>query len=211
MARELVIGAYYRHFKNKLYKVLDIVYHSETKEAMVLYQALYGDFKSYVRPLDMFLSEVDHVKYPEVKAKYRFSRVSLDSEGNVSPIDEDASDYSKAVDLTRGNLEEKGQESSVNKEASFKERQSNIAEVKESESKEDRIASLVEQFLDSKDYADKLDCLLRLRTNINDNLIDLFAESLDIVVDKGDLDTRFKSLKSVLEAHSKYEGARLRR
>lgn len=209
MKRELVIGAYYKHFKNKLYKVLDIVYHSETKEAMVLYQALYGDFKSYVRPLDMFLSEVDHVKYPEVKQKYRFSRVSLDEFGNVSPIDEDNSESvtntvakPESMDSTQSAIKA---ESKIDSE--IEANSDNGANT----DNEARIASLVEKFLDSKEYEDKLDALLLLNNNINDDLIDLFAESLDIVVEKGDLATRVKSLKAVLQAHTKYEGGRLRR
>ena len=203
MKRELVIGAYYKHFKNKLYKVLDIVYHSETKEAMVLYQALYGDFKSYVRPLDMFLSEVDHVKYPEVKQKYRFSRVSLDEFGNVSPIDED---NLESVTNTVAK-----HESMASTQSAIKAESKIVSEIEANTDNEARIASLVEKFLDSKEYEDKLDALLLLNNNINDDLIDLFAESLDIVVEKGDLATRVKSLKVVLQAHTKYEGGRLRR
>ncbi|SEF86720.1 DUF1653 domain-containing protein [Lachnospira multipara] len=194
MSRKLVIGGFYKHFKNKLYKVDNIVYHSETKEALVLYQALYGDFKQYVRPLDMFMSEVDHVKYPEVKQKYRFSQVSLDEFGNVSPIDEAETAFSKAEEVfaTVGQIEA-------------------TSPATDSSSKEDRIASLVEKFLDSKEYEDKLDALLLLNNNINDDLIDLFAESLDIVVEKGNLADRVRSLKAVLQAHTKYEGGRLRR
>ncbi|SDN06956.1 DUF1653 domain-containing protein [Lachnospira pectinoschiza] len=201
MSRKLVIGGFYKHFKNKLYKVDNIVYHSETKEALVLYQALYGDFKQYVRPLDMFMSEVDHVKYPEVKQKYRFSQVSLDEFGNVSPIDEAEATFSKA---------EEGSAAASQAEAVKPVAEATSPET-DSSSKEDRIASLVEKFLDSKEYEDKLDALLLLNNNINDDLIDLFAESLDIVVEKGSLADRVRSLKAVLQAHTKYEGGRLRR
>ena len=72
MERELKIHGVYKHFKGDCYLVEDVANHSETKEKYVVYRRLYGDNSLWIRSLDMFLSEVDHEKYPNVKQKYRF-------------------------------------------------------------------------------------------------------------------------------------------
>lgn len=77
--RELKINGIYKHFKGGLYLVEDIALNSETKEEVVVYRALYGDCKLWIRPKDMFLSEVDREKYPNVKARYRFELQTIDS------------------------------------------------------------------------------------------------------------------------------------
>lgn len=81
--QELELKRVYKHFKGDYYLVEDIVVHSETREKMVLYRPLYGNGKQlYVRPLDMFLSEVDHKKYPNVTQKYRFELQEIESKNN---------------------------------------------------------------------------------------------------------------------------------
>ena len=70
--RRIKLKGIYRHFKGLLVIVEDIALDSETKEKMVVYRELVGNEGLWVRPLDMFLSEVDKKKYPNVKQKYRF-------------------------------------------------------------------------------------------------------------------------------------------
>ena len=68
----LKIKGVYKHFKNNYYILEDVAKHSEKGEKYAVYRQLYGNGELYIRPLDMFLSEVDKNKYPNVKQKYRF-------------------------------------------------------------------------------------------------------------------------------------------
>ena len=77
--REIKINGVYKHFKGDYYLVQDVANDSEAKQPFVVYRRLYGDGSLWIRPLEMFLSEVDHEKYPNVKQKYRFELQEIES------------------------------------------------------------------------------------------------------------------------------------
>lgn len=80
--QELKIKRVYRHFKGDYYLVEDIARHSETNEQYVVYRKLYGDGSLWIRPIEMFLSEVDHGKYPSIEQTYRFQLQDIESKAH---------------------------------------------------------------------------------------------------------------------------------
>lgn len=192
----------YMHFKGKKYQILAIAKHSETMQQMVVYQAMYGDNGIYVRPLDMFLSEVDHVKYPDVKQKYRFAHIGVDE-----VVLEDAPISFVSLD--------KEQDNDMSKEASSLQPQETKKAVREEKHKEDeqeqlQLDPLLLEFLDANTTEDRINILTGLHARITHEMINTIAVVLDLDVPDGDLEDRYAQVKYALFTKKKYEGTRMR-
>lgn len=198
-------GEFYRHFKNKLYQIIAVAKHSETGEQLVIYQALYGDFGVYARPLEMFMSEVDHEKYPDVTQKYRFERVELSS----NTVTETQVKYhtQREYAAENRNLLENSEKQSL---ADSFEQSENMGLSSREEEYEGGINPKVLEFLDSEDFDERYNILVALRDEIDDQMINTLAVALDVVIPEGDIDDRYDQLKMCLRTRQRYESNRLR-
>lgn len=215
MERQLVIGGFYRHFKNKLYQVKAIAYHSETKEKMVVYQALYGDYSLYVRPYDMFMSEVDKKKYPDIYQKYRFEQVYPDGSDmpHVKAQERDDCNIAITQSVKENNEDINSIYDNGNKAQNVMEQDNSIEHDnihKNNDIQDEQVNPLLMEFLDAEDYQQKLNTLTGMRSKLDDKLIDAMAASMEIEVPEGPIDKRYASLRSCILTHAKFECVRLR-
>ena len=184
----------YRHFKGNLYKVICIARDSETLEDMVVYQALYGNYDIYVRPLDNFESKVDINKYPEVSQSNRFELVS--PVANLSP-------QFSAPEVTPIQAPDKVSEeelTSCSKED----------DVRPSESMT-LLKPGVEEFLDADNVIDKVNILENIKNYIDQDDVTIMASVMDIEIDESlPLGERIRQLMHCLDTRGRFETNRLR-
>lgn len=204
MEREIISGQIYKHFKNKFYQIVTVARHSETKEMLVIYQQLYGDFEVYARPLDMFMSEVDHEKYPEVKQKYRFELVKKKSVCNII-LDENKSEQISDEEITL--YRDKKINDFIEESCEV---DNNIVNNIISENEFEKVNPYLLMFLDAETFEEKRNVLIQAKNDIDNRLIDDIAVSLDVTIDEGELEERFKSLLLCLDTFSRYEVNRFR-
>ena len=183
-------GELYRHFKNKLYQIVTVATHSETGEKLVIYQSLYDDFGVYARPLDMFVSEVDHEKYPDVKQKYRFERITPQTKQTDTQV------KSEAV----------GQSAAKLPEAGSVQVQTSKAQVPEADEDQAPNPQLI-KFLDADTLEEKYNILVSMSDTITDRLLDDMAVVMDVVIPEAPLMERYEDLKNIIRTRQHYEFA----
>lgn len=190
----------YKHFKGNLYQVVTIAKHSETGEQLVIYQALYGDFGTYARPLSMFTSEVDREKYPEVKQRFRFELQGADADRQIrESVDGKAESNRQIQDSANSDTQ-----TAMKPAAPADSVPISTAE------EEPALDPLVLEFLDADSYEQKLNILAGLHHRITNEMITTMAISCDIEVNEGDLEERYEELKNCLLTMEKFECNRLR-
>ncbi|MCD8156229.1 MAG: DUF1653 domain-containing protein [Clostridiales bacterium] len=196
-------GEQYLHFKNRRYQVIAVAYHSETMEKCVVYQALYGDFKVYVRPYEMFVSEVDHAKYPDVAQKYRFQY--LEGEGQTAS-DEIAQRAQKIQEVLRADESNKKTANIAGVTAGEERETANDA----GEESGETLNPWLERFLDAEDFDEKYKLVCDMQRDVTDRLIDDIAVVMDLAIPEGDLAERYAQLKYCMRTRQRYEQGRLR-
>ena len=228
----------YKHFKGNYYQVLSIAVHSETREELVIYRPLFDMTEVYARPLDMFLSEVDHDKYPDVEQKYRFALVTgkvknrtpnsdVNTEGedsscemcateNPVPVATDTQDETESV---IGTIEEPKvpvipQNDRTEEPETVEEPENDEAgETEEKEEDDPKNLSLDEglaAFLDASTYAEKIEHLERMRGRIDDNILNTISAALDFESYRDDSEGKYQEILDWLKTKEKYECTRLR-
>ncbi len=193
----------YRHFKGNFYQILAIGKSAEDGSEQVVYQALYEPFDIYVRPLAMFMSEVDRAKYPDAVQRYRFEQTVMQGAAKEQLNTED-----------RGEEKEEAQERP--QEETEPETQERPQKETEPETQDgdldadETLPPLLLAFLDSDTYEEKLRILTALHDTITQDMINTIAMALDIEVAPGELEERYDQVKSCLIMFERYECNRLR-
>jgi len=230
-------GQIYKHFKNNLYQVITPAIKEDTREEMVVYQALYGDYEVYIRTLDNFLEPVDKIKYPSATQNMRFELVEKENlKAESKPEDEKKSDRvlntsaesenkpeNEIEHKTEDNIEAKAKAENKIKDNVETKVENNIEIIQKiSEALKENQKAVQEDvpeefadprllaFCDAATFEEKYQMVKGLRYEITDRLINDIAVVLDVVIPEGTLDSRYEALIKCLQTFCKYEVNRLR-
>lgn len=189
-------GEIYQHFKGKLYRIVTLATHTETGEQLVIYQALYGEFQVFARPLSMFLEKVDAKKYPDAAGKDRFMRIPMAEAAAVSrPV---AAPSENPVELRPAAM---SSENPVEPRPAAASSESSV---------EPQPDPGLLAFLDADSYEEKLEVFASLEGKADLHMLNAIAASLDLELSEGSLEEQYDTLKSCLMTLERYECNRLR-
>lgn len=189
-------GEIYQHFKGKLYRIVTLATHTETGEQLVIYQALYGEFQVFARPLSMFLEKVDAKKYPDAAGKDRFMRIPM-AEAAAVPQPVPAPSENPVEPRPAAMPSESPVESRA------------VAASSESPVEPQPDPGLL-AFLDADSYEEKLEVFASLEGKVDLHMLNAIAASLDLELSEGSLEEQYDTLKSCLMTLERYECNRLR-
>ena len=230
-------GERYRHFKDKLYQIVAVATHSETGEKMVIYQALYGEFGVWARPLSMFLEPVDREKYPEAAQKLRFERVDAAAAGDEEQEEARTEDKEREEARAEGKEREEARAEGKEREearAEGKEREEARAADKECEeapargdngipageqacghddqgSDESSLHPLLFRFLDAGSPGERVNLLRLMKGRVGQAEVDSLCTCLDARRPDGSIEEQIDDLIGRLQMQQKYQTSRLRR
>lgn len=189
-------GEIYQHFKGKLYRIVTLATHTETGEQLVIYQALYGEFQVFARPLSMFLEKVDAKKYPDAAGKDRFMRI---------PMAEAAAVPQPVTAPSENPVEPRP--AAMSSENPVEPRPAAASSESPVEPQPD--PGLL-AFLDADSYEEKLEVFAALEGKADLHMLNAIAASLDLELSEGSLEEQYDTLKSCLMTLERYECNRLR-
>ncbi len=196
-------GEIYQHFKGNLYRVVTLAQHSETGEELVVYQALYGDYRVYARPLSLFVSEVDHDRYPQAQAKYRFTLIPAGVP--VRPGEPQRGEKGSSSGPEGENGKAEGEPPQQHGDGPLRQ-----AAQEPQEEEEFQLDPRLLAFLDADTYERKLEIFASLYGKADRSMLNTIAVSLDLELEDGTPEEQYDTLKNCLLTLERYECNRLR-
>ena len=200
----------YKHFKGGKYQVITIARDADTGEEQVVYQALYGEYVVYCRPLSEFMSEVDREKYPNAMQKMRFERFyAQDPEGDRDYQEHAEEKKEKSVKIEKDVKPEKRVEADTD-EGDRSNTGDYMNRTIEQEAEDFGMNPLVVRFLDADSSSKRLEVLNLIRPIVTNDMIDIMAMSIDTEIPGDDPDVRCGELRECLLTKQRFEVTRLR-
>lgn len=177
-------GEMYKDREGKPYQILCVAEHFDTEEKMVVYQALYGAFEFLVRPLGIFVRNMERAQKATVPKEHNSIKAECreKTDSDSEKIQKEQKTFEPDQTLPADRQTEGGQAD----------------------------PALLE-FLDADTLEEKYQVIKSMQHSITDRLIDNFAVTLDLVIPDGRLDDRYQELLSSMRTMQKFETARFRR